>query len=177
LQTTYAMAYRDDLTGLPARRALKRDLEELSGTYTTAMVDVDHLKLFNDKNGNDVGDQVLKLVAAQLAKAPGGGRAYRYGGEEFTLLYPGKACGEAAEHLETVRSHVEHATFSLRSWTRPRDKPTGQIDNKQSKKLSVTVSIGVADSTGEELTPETVLKKADQALYRAKKNGRNRVSA
>jgi GGDEF domain-containing protein len=175
------MAYRDDLTSLPARRALMRDLEGLGGTYCLAMVDVDHFKKFNDKHGHDVGDQVLRMVAGQLAKAKGGGRAYRFGGEEFTILYSGKKREDTLPHVEELRRSVEKATFTLRSWRRPRKKPVDPSGWKTSrtrdtKQLSVTVSIGVADSTGTDPTPEAVLKKADQALYRAKKAGRNRVA-
>jgi GGDEF domain-containing protein len=179
--TSYAMAYRDDLTALPARRALMRDLDGLGGTFTAAMVDVDHFKKFNDKYGHDVGDQVLKMVAVQLAQARGGCRAYRFGGEEFTLLYAGKTCQDALPFLEDVRRSVEDAAFTLRSWKRPRKKPVDpggwkSTRGQETKRLSVTVSIGVADSTGKDPTPEAVLKKADQALYRAKKGGRNRVA-
>jgi diguanylate cyclase (GGDEF)-like protein len=177
LETSYAMAYRDDLTGLPARRALMRDLHGLGATYTLAMVDVDHFKKFNDRHGHDVGDQVLKMVAGQLAQTPGGGRAYRYGGEEFTLVFPGKTRDEAVPHLDAVRVAVGDARFNLRSWARPRKKPQSPKGAKQDgRTLSVTVSIGVADSSTKEPTTEKVLKKADQALYRAKKAGRNQVS-
>ena len=181
VETSYAMAYRDDLTALPARRALMRDLEGLTGTYTAAMVDVDHFKKFNDKYGHDVGDQVLRMVASQLGAGGGGGKAYRFGGEEFTLLYPGKERQDALPHLEEVRRSVEEAIFTLRSWRRPRKKPVDPgawkaTRKQETKKLSVTVSIGVADSTGKDPSPEDVLKKADQALYRAKKAGRNRVA-
>jgi diguanylate cyclase (GGDEF)-like protein len=177
LETSYAMAYRDDLTGLPARRALMRDLEALGGTFTLAMVDVDHFKKFNDKHGHDVGDQVLKLVATRLAQAPGGGKAYRYGGEEFTLLFPGRLRADAAPHLEAVRGAVERASFSLRSWKRPKKKPSQSKKSRVGgRSLSVTVSIGMADTTGKDPTPAAVLKKADQALYRAKKKGRNQLS-
>lgn len=188
LEASYAMAYRDDLTELPARRALMRDLEALGGTYTLAMVDVDHFKKFNDRHGHDVGDQVLKMVAGRLGRAPGGGRAYRYGGEEFTLVYPGRSRDEALPHLEAVRESVASARFSLRSWTRPRKKPAGGTKTRGGKApggrkpsgkertLSVTVSLGMADSSAAGSTPDAVLKKADQALYRAKKAGRNRVA-
>jgi len=180
METSYAMAYKDDLTGLPSRRALMRDLDGISGTYSAAMVDVDHFKKFNDRYGHDVGDQVLRMVATRLAKASGGGRAYRYGGEEFTLLFPGKTLQEILPHLKEARRSVEEAVFTLRSWRRPRKKPVDpgawRGARKQGpKRLSVTVSIGVADSTGKDPSPEAVLKKADQALYRAKKAGRNRV--
>ena len=182
LETSYAMAYRDELTGLPGRRSLIRDLDGLSGTYTLAMVDVDHFKKFNDKHGHEVGDQVLRMVAACLARAPGGAKAYRYGGEEFTMLFRGRRRDEALPHLDALRASVEAARFTLRSWNRPRAKPEGKRTApakgaaKKAKKLAVTVSLGVADSTGDQADSGTVLKKADKALYRAKKKGRNQTS-
>jgi GGDEF domain-containing protein len=181
VETSYALVYMDDLTGLPARRALMRDLHGIGGTYSAAMVDVDHFKRFNDRYGHDVGDQVLRMVATRLAKTPGGARAYRYGGEEFTLLFPGKSVQEALPHAKEIRRSVEEAVFSLRSWRRPRNKPVDPgawrgAGKQKPKRLSVTVSIGVADSSGADVTPEQVLKKADRALYRAKKAGRNRVA-
>jgi len=77
-----------------------------------------------------------------------------------------------------VRASVEEARFSLRSWKRPRKKPEGGVKDKsgRARTLSVTVSIGMADTTGKDGTPAAILKKADQALYRAKKKGRNQVS-
>ena len=178
LETSYAMAYRDDLTALPARRALMRDLETIGGTYSVAMVDIDHFKKFNDKHGHDVGDQVLRLTAGHLAKTKGRGKAYRYGGEEFTILFPGRLRDDTLEHLEETRAAVEAGTFSLRSWNRPLEKPAGAAIEraKAPKNLSVTISIGVADSSDSDATPESVLKKADKALYRAKKKGRNRIA-
>ncbi len=180
VETSYAMAYRDELTGLPARRALLRDMEGLSGTYAVAMVDVDHFKKFNDRHGHDVGDQVLRMVATQLARAPGGARAYRYGGEEFTILLPGRTRDEAQPQLEAVRASVADASFALRSWRRPRRKPEKPRARPKRpakpRRLSVTVSIGVADSTGGERGPDEVLARADKALYRAKRAGRNRLS-
>lgn len=180
VETSYAMAYRDDLTGLPGRRALMQYLDGLSGTYTIAMVDIDHFKQFNDKHGHDVGDQVLQLVAKRIGNAPGGGKAYRYGGEEFTLIYPGRVKEDALPHLEAVRRSVEESRFAVRSWTRPRRKPDQKARKKakvaRRKMLTVTVSLGMADTADEGSTVETVLKNSDEALYRAKKAGRNRVS-
>jgi GGDEF domain-containing protein len=181
MEISYAMAYKDDLTNLPARRALMRDLQAAGDTYSIAMVDVDHFKKFNDRYGHDVGDQVLRMVAARLASAPGGCKAYRYGGEEFTLLFPSKTVQKALPHLKEVRRSVEESSFILRSWRRPRKKPVDpgswRGDGKQEpRRLSVTVSIGVADSTPKESSPDAVLKKADRALYRAKESGRNQVA-
>jgi len=187
IEQSYSMAYKDELTGLPGRRALMKDLADIGGTYSVAMVDVDHFKGFNDKYGHDVGDQVLKLVASKLRAGRGGGKAYRYGGEEFTLLYPGRARDDALPHVEAVREKVEATAFTLRRWNRPRKKPDKSANDKTKKKkktkkakrprhLSVTVSAGLADSRGKASTPEGVLKKADEALYRAKGDGRNRVA-
>lgn len=86
----YQMAFRDELTGLPGRRALNERLQRLGRTYVIAMAGVDHFKRFHDTHGHDVGDQVLRLVASQLRQIGGGGKAYRYGGEELTLVFPGK---------------------------------------------------------------------------------------
>ncbi len=84
---SYQMAFYDELTQLPGRRALVSDLKHASRNYCMAMTDVDHFKKFNDTYGHDVGDDVLKLVASKLAQVTGGGRAYRYGGEEFAVVF------------------------------------------------------------------------------------------
>ena len=176
LESAYAMAYHDELTGLPARRALNDALLRVDGTYTVAMVDVDHFKKFNDKHGHDVGDQVLRMVAGRLARVPGGGRAFRYGGEEFAVLFPGKTVEESAPHLETLRASVASATFTQRGHDRPRRKPKSpRARGASARALAVTVSIGAGQARGSAL-PEEVVKAADKALYRAKEGGRNRVA-
>lgn len=175
VETSYVLAYRDELTGLPGRRALMQYLDGAKGTYAIAMVDVDHFKKFNDKHGHDVGDQVLKLVASRLQRGPGGGRAYRYGGEEFTLVFPGRTREQAWDHLEVIRENIADARFQIRSWKRPRERPDGKAEIRKSKELQVTISLGVASTDGKD-PYEVVLKRADQALYRAKKKGRNQVS-
>lgn len=179
LQESHRMAFGDELTGLPARRALEEALAGLGPAYTIAMVDVDHFKQFNDTHGHDVGDQVLKLVGGQLALVAGGGRAFRYGGEEFCVLFPNSNVREALPHLENVRKTIEDYGMAVRRSDRPLDVKQGSV--RRGKRaadivLSVTVSVGVADSSADRDTPDKVIKAADQALYRAKQGGRNRVS-
>ena len=181
VETSYALAYRDELTGLPTRRALVQYFDAIGSSYAVAMVDVDHFKQFNDKHGHDVGDQVLKMVAAQLDKVTGGGKSFRYGGEEFTVVFPGKTRDDAVEHLERLRARIEESSFTVRRFGRPRKKPDpkkkgGRKAPRAGKRLSVTVSIGVAERGEKAKEPEAVIKVADQALYRAKKRGRNRVA-
>ncbi len=176
IEASYFMAYRDGLTGLPARRALNEDILRLSGQYTIAMVDVDSFKNFNDRYGHEVGDQVLRKVASQLESVGGGGKAYRYGGEEFALLFPERDPGEVLSHLERVRVSIEDAKFALRGKDRPKEKPENPNSSpKPPKKVSVTVSIGAAGRSDHRSAPSEVITFADRALYQAKKAGRNRV--
>lgn len=178
IEASYFMAYRDDLTGLPGRRAFTEALERLGPTYTIAMIDVDHFKSFNDTHGHDVGDQVLKMVARHLGDVGGGGKAYRYGGEEFTILFPNRGLDEAVPHLEAVRATVERATFTLRGPDRPAKKPDQPKRGRAKRRdVSVTVSIGVASAAGRGATPDATLHEADRRLYKAKSAGRNRITA
>ncbi|MBC9249015.1 diguanylate cyclase [Pseudomonas alcaligenes] len=176
----YQMAFRDELTGLPGRRALNDRLERLGRNYVIAMADVDHFKKFNDTHGHDVGDQVLKLVASRLRKVTGGGKAYRYGGEEFTLVFPGKSIEECRPHLEAVRVAVEGYALQLRDkQQRPKDDKQGRQRRKSaaSGSVSVTISIGVAEREAHQRGADEVIRNADKALYAAKKAGRNCVVA
>lgn len=174
VETGHTLAFRDELTGLPSRRALQESLARLGGRYTLAMVDVDHFKKFNDKHGHDAGDDVLRLVAARLARVGGGGRAYRYGGEEFTVVFPGDDVEAARPHLEALREGIAEARFTVRATLRPARKPARPKTPARAKQLSVKVSMGAAERRGRE-TPEAVLKRADKQLYAAKKAGRNRL--
>ena len=178
------MAFRDALTGLPNRRALEEQLRALEAPYTAAMIDIDHFKIFNDTHGHDIGDQVLKLVAARLGEVGGGGRAFRYGGEEFTVLFPGERIVDTMPHLEATRVAVEAYKMTIRGADRPKDKEEGSKRrvagatdfSRTDLLLSVTVSIGVAEPGKRMKTAAEVIKGADEALYRAKERGRNRVS-
>lgn len=177
VESAFAMAFRDALTSLPSRRAFDEAVEKLSGRYAVAIVDVDHFKAINDRYGHDVGDQILRMIAARLAAAGGGARVYRIGGEEFALVFPGKSADEASAEAESVRAGVAGAPFALRSPTRPARKPKRPPERREAATaLPVTVSIGVAGRAGRLVAPEEVVKAADAALYRAKRAGRNRVS-
>lgn len=175
----YQMAFRDELTGLPGRRALNERMQRLGRNYVLAMSDVDHFKKFNDTHGHDVGDQVLRLVASKLSKITnGGGRAYRYGGEEFAIVFAGKTLEECMPHLEVIRETIANYSIHLRNPdSRPQDDQQGRQRRagSQASTVSVTVSIGVAERQPEHRNPEEVLKAADQALYAAKGAGRNCV--
>jgi len=174
----YQMAFRDELTGLPGRRALNERMQRLGRNYVLAMTDVDHFKKFNDTHGHDVGDQVLRLVASKLSKVTGGGRAYRYGGEEFALVFPAATMEECMPHLEAIREAIANYAIQLRNLDhRPNDDKQGRQRRAGAgaSSVSVTISIGVAERLVDHRTPEEVLKSADEALYSAKGAGRNCV--
>lgn len=178
LQDTFHMAFRDELTTLPSRRALNENLAGLGKHYALAMIDVDHFKNINDVYGHDTGDQVLKMVAAQLAQTGGGGNAYRYGGEEFAVLFAGGSMGSALPYLEALRKNIASYEMAMRGGDRSVQTKSGkkQGGRRAGKTVSVTISIGIAERNERLLTPEDVIQAADKALYRAKRGGRNRVS-
>jgi diguanylate cyclase (GGDEF)-like protein len=195
VETSYQLAYHDELTTLPSRRAFHEALLALVPPYSIAMVDIDHFKRCNDTYGHDTGDQVLRMVASRLARVTGGGQAYRCGGEEFTILFPGKMTKEILGHLEQLRASIEASSFRLRGSDRRQIERgpdrrnlratagrgrAGHVIRQMSQAtpptdLSVTASIGVASSGGQNSSPEQVIAAADQALYRAKAAGRNRI--
>lgn len=179
---SHQMAYRDELTGLRSRRALNQYLTGLGRKYTIAMMDIDHFKKFNDNHGHDIGDQMLKLVASRIAKVGGGGTPFRYGGEEFTVVFPRKEIDEVMDTLETLRDSIEGYPLVVRAKDRPKKAPDGKKkrdkkkNDKTSEILTCTISIGIANRDEDFKTPEQVIKGADLALYRAKEKGRNCLS-
>jgi GGDEF domain-containing protein len=188
IETSYVLAYHDELTGIRGRRAFNEALLSLDQQYAIAIVDIDHFKKFNDTYGHDIGDQVLCMVASRLAKVGGAGHAFRCGGEEFAIIFRNTSAKDALEHLESLRVDIERSMFKVRGLDRRAGARTGEPDRRKPAKkkgapavanplnqLSVTVSIGVAEPSTRNRQPEQVIQAADQALYRAKERGRNRV--
>jgi diguanylate cyclase (GGDEF)-like protein len=173
LQESWSVAYVDPLTGLPGRRALEERLRDLGPRYAIAMVDVDHFKRFNDTHGHHVGDEVLRLVAAHLREVGGGGLPFRYGGEEFTVVFVGTDAGAALPHLEALREEIADARFAKRRSDR-RGDPAGEPGTGNEAEFAISVSIGLAGG-GAGTPPHAVIDAADAALYAAKRGGRNRT--
>lgn len=155
------IAYTDQLTGLNGRRALLESFLGLGRKYSIAMMDIDHFKSFNDTYGHDVGDAVLRTVAFELSLISTG-HVYRYGGEEFTVVFKGKQTDQVKSVLETVRQAIENRVLNVEK-------------QGQSVETKVTVSFGLAERNEQCKKPEEVMKAADEALYSAKKMGRNRI--
>jgi diguanylate cyclase (GGDEF)-like protein len=194
IENSYFLAYHDELTALPSRRAFNDALLRLEAPYAIAVVDIDHFKKFNDNFGHDTGDQVLRMVGTRLAEVTGSGQAYRVGGEEFCILFRDKSMKEALSHLETLRVAIQESVFHLRGLPERRSVDRGLDRRSQrsqrsarserlrralaetsTQEFSVTVSLGVAEPSPGAKEVELVVQAADKALYRAKRAGRNRV--
>lgn len=156
------LAYTDQLTGLNGRRALMESFVGLGRRYAIAMMDIDHFKSFNDRYGHEVGDQVLREVAGALQQIAIG-RVYRYGGEEFTVVFKNKTAVEVIDALEAVRQAIAKMSLEVKQ-------------NKRQTQTKVTVSFGLAEATPDLKQPQAVMKAADEALYQAKKAGRNQTA-
>jgi two-component system cell cycle response regulator len=164
---TLALAVTDDLTGLYNRRYFERHLglmldkaREQGRDMAVMLVDMDFFKAVNDTYGHDIGDAVLREFALRLRRnIRGVDLACRFGGEEFVVLMPDTDFQQAKGVAERVRQAVAERLFEVGA----------------SRGLSVTISIGLALNEGATDTPESILKRTDIALYRAKREGRNRV--
>jgi diguanylate cyclase len=170
LEKVSAESQRDFLTGLYNRKALDsyleaalREAKDQREELCALMIDIDHFKQFNDKFGHLIGDEVLKIVARSLTQSvKGKDYVARYGGEEFCVLLPATPLQGGMVVAEALRKFVAGNNLVR--------KDTGE------KIASITVSIGVARLRPEHDTAASLLARADEALYRAKKEGRNRVS-
>jgi diguanylate cyclase (GGDEF)-like protein len=178
LQDSHNMAFRDDLTGLPSRRALNESMSGLGRTFTVAMIDIDHFKNINDTYGHDFGDQVLRMVAARIKGKISGGKAFRYGGEEFAVIYPRRNIDDVVPGLEELRRDIADYRLRLREKNRPQKRSQGiklRSGGTEGHSVSVTISIGVAGRDDRRKKVEEVFQSADRALYEAKDRGRNRL--
>ncbi len=159
-------AETDQLTGLPNRREFTEVAENVLRTderLSILMLDVDHFKKVNDTYGHDAGDEVLRVLAKVGSSVSRDMDVFaRWGGEEFAVAMPGTDIEQARARAEMLR-----ATFESRAFTH--SLPGG-------KAIPFTVSIGVATRAPGESSLDAIMKRADQALYRAKKGGRNRVA-
>jgi two-component system cell cycle response regulator len=167
-QLSLEMAITDQLTGLYNRRYMARHLDNLvvSAERSTKplaflIMDIDYFREVNNNNGHDIGDEVLREFAGRVsANIRGIDLACRYGGEEFVVVMPDTEVSLAYSIAERLRKSIETTPIAI---------------SRAPGKLSITISIGIASTTGPGDTADALLHRADQALYSAKRTGRNRV--
>jgi len=169
VQLSLEMAITDPLTGLHNRRYMASHLDTLMKSagatkpISFLLLDIDYFKAVNDTHGHDVGDEVLREFANRIsANVRGIDLACRHGGEEFVVVMPDTDSGFAFTVAERLRQSIECTPIAI---------------SHAPNALKITVSIGIASSNGGDDVPDQLLRRADQALYRAKREGRNRVIA
>ena len=163
LRMYWNRVYMDELTSLPNRRALDEKLQNMDGEYLIAMVDIDKFKDCNDNYGHTEGDNVLRCVAGHLEKHTRG-RVFRYGGEEFTLIFENGNKDEIVNLINNMRESLADRKFFLRG-----------KDKTEAENVQLTISIGLAESSESMPVAQQVIEAADQALLKAKEEGRNRL--
>lgn len=178
MESSFSLAYLDDLTKLPGKKKLEKAMQNLEKNYTIAMVGVDLVKQTNNKYGYRVGDQALQKISTELQEIGGGSKAFRFAGDKFTVIFPGKNATEAVQYLEKFRASLCISTFIVRNKMRKKASISDRKKqrNKNEKTIRLSVSIGVANKDKQNNVPEKVLKKADMLLYESKKAGRNRIT-
>jgi GGDEF domain-containing protein len=159
-------AHVDDVTGLPARLELNKALQQLRGRYTLARIEIDDFSGFRETHGADAARRMLRLVATALTKVGGRGLAFHLGDQTFAVVFRRMAQPAAAQHLDAVRRAVEASTLEVAT---PEPKRPGKPARPASAKqaVSVTISVGVAESEGNAADPHKVLRAAEHALDRA----------
>jgi len=164
--TLLAQAYTDGLTGLLNRRAAQLRLDEAlqsmrrgGQSFSLALCDLDHFKLVNDEYGHAAGDAVLRQMASTLRQGvPRGGWVARWGGEEFLIMLPGLDTQAASAAMDVLRQRVAQRPFLV-----------------SERSLHITLSIGIGGLQGPQDEIVRVLTEADDSLYEAKRQGRNRI--
>lgn len=176
LEATCRWATHDRVTELPERNVLNGILHERGGPHFLALVRVDHFARIRDVFGREVADQVLRMVAAQLQRTPGE-RVFRYGKDEFAVLFDGMAAAQAIPHLEHVRRMIASYGFVVRGPGRRRTEPAAAAAAGPRVVLNITVSIGAAERESHKVRPRHLIREAHQALRHAIEGGRNQVIA
>ncbi len=171
LAAAHHKANSDPLTGLPNRRALDQHLRaafenarRANSPLALAICDIDHFKQFNDTHGHQIGDEVIKFVGSSLGRAASNGDVFvaRYGGEEFVMVFERGSVANAMPVLDKIRAAIAARELKVTN--------TGQSLGKLSFSGGLA-TINIQDSPG------SILKRADAALYKAKQDGRNRITA
>lgn len=171
LAAAHHKANSDPLTGLPNRRALDQHLRaafenarRADSPLALAICDIDHFKQFNDTHGHQIGDEVIKFVGSSLGRAASNGDVFvaRYGGEEFVMVFERGSVANAMPVLDKIRAAIAARELKVTN--------TGQSLGKLSFSGGLA-TINIQDSPG------SILKRADAALYKAKQDGRNRITA
>ncbi len=177
IENIYVEGFQDELTDLPTGKSMHGILSQLDTGYTVALISVDNFKRLKDNHGRRVSKQVLRSVGSKLTSVTAGGKPFRYRDEVFAVVFPGMFLQNVLPHIEELRQTIKKPGPILQSQKSPAKKPK-RLKRVEvlANKVQVTVSIGVAERSGTDMSPQQAILKAEEALNTAKREGHDRMS-
>jgi diguanylate cyclase (GGDEF)-like protein len=177
IENIYGEGFQDELTDLPTGKSMHAVLSKLDTGYTVALIEVDNSERLKNNHGRRVSKQVFRSVGSKLTSVTGGGKPFRYRGEVFAVVFPGMFLQNALPIMEELRQTIKKPGPILQSQKSPGKKPKRfKRVEILANKVQVTVSIGVAERSGTDMSPQQAILKAEEALGTAKREGRDRMS-
>jgi diguanylate cyclase (GGDEF)-like protein len=173
IENIYVEGFQDELTDLPTIKSMLGILSQLDRGYTVALIEVDHFKRLKENHGRGVSKEVLRSVGLKLTTAAGGGKPFRYGSEQFAVVFPGMFLSDALPHMEELRQTIRKPGPILIDQKSRRKKP--KRVEVLANKIQVKVSIGVAERKDLDMTPRQAINNAEKALLTAKSEGQDRM--
>lgn len=177
IENIYVEGFRDELTDLPTGKSMHGILSQLDTGYTLALIEVDNFERLKDNHGRRVSKQVLRSVGSKLTSVTGGGKPFRYRGEVFAIVFPGMFLQDMLPRMEELRQTIKKLGPILQSQKSPGKKPK-KLNRVEilANKVPVTVSIGVTERSDTDMSPQQAIKKAEEALGIAKREGHDRMN-
>ncbi len=177
IENIYVGGFQDEVTELPTGKGLRGILSRLDTGYTLALIEVDNFERLKDNHGRRVSKQVLRSVGSKLTSVTGGGKPFRYRGKVFAVVFPGMFLQDMLPHIEELRQLIKKSGPILQSQKSPGKKPK-KLKRVEilANKVPVTVSIGVAERSNADMSPQQAILKAEEALGTAKREGHDRMS-
>lgn len=177
IENIYVEGFQDEVTDLPTGKSMHRILSRLDRGYTVALIEVDNFKRLKDNHGRRLSKQVLRSVGSKLASVTRGGKSFRYRGEVFAIVFPGMFLQDMLPHIEELRQTIKKLGPIPQSQKRPGKKPK-RLKRIEilANRIPVTVSIGVAERSDADMSPQQAILKAEEALGTAKREGHDQMN-
>jgi diguanylate cyclase (GGDEF)-like protein len=173
IENIYIEGFQDEITDLPTGKNMLGILSRLDRGYTVALIELDNFSRLRDNHGRRISKEVLRSVGSKLSTVAGGGKPFRYKGEQFGIVFPGMFLPDALPLMEELRQTIKKPGPILIDKKSSRKKPK-RIEILANK-VQVTVSIGVAERKDLDMTPRQAIANAEKALITAKSEGQNRM--
>jgi len=172
IENIYVEGFQDEVTDLPTGKSMHGILSQLDRGYTVALIEVDNFERLKDNHGRRVSKQVLRSVGSKLTSVTGGGKPFRYRGEVFAIVFPGMFLQDMLPRIEELRQTIKKLGPILQSQKSP-GKKLRKLKRIEilANKIPVTVSIGVAERSDADMSPQQAIQKAEKALSTAKREG------